>query len=84
MLRFLMLLLLAALVGGLGAAIAGQRRQGCLVNIAIGLVGAALGTYLANILKAPPFIQLLDVPIAWALLGAAIFMAVIGAVARRQ
>ncbi|MDZ7372409.1 MAG: hypothetical protein ONB23_00440 [candidate division KSB1 bacterium] len=84
MLRFLMLLCLAAIVGGIGAAIAGQPRKGCLTNIAIGFVGAALGTYLAEVLHAPTFPRVLDVPIGWAILGAALFMGLMGALAGRR
>ena len=82
MLRFLMLLILAAIVGSIGAAIAGQRRQGCLTNIAIGFVGAAIGTYLASVLRAPVFFVVLGVPVVWAVIGAALFMAVIGALVK--
>ena len=84
MLRLLLILLLAALVGSVGAAIAGQQRKGCLTNIAIGFVGAAIGSYLASALHAPVFLVLFGVPVIWAVIGAALFMAVIGAIVKQK
>jgi uncharacterized membrane protein YeaQ/YmgE (transglycosylase-associated protein family) len=82
--RLLLLLVLAAVIGSVGAAIAGQKRQGCLINIVIGFVGAVIGTWLAAQLHAPVFLVLFGVPVIWAVIGAALFMAVIGAIAGRR
>ncbi|MBP8251391.1 MAG: GlsB/YeaQ/YmgE family stress response membrane protein [Herpetosiphon sp.] len=77
LLGFLILLLVAAICGALGQAIAGYSMGGLLVSIGIGFVGALLGTWLANQLGLP---ELLTVkidnqpfPILWAIIGATIF-----------
>jgi len=44
----LILLLVAAICGAIGKAIAGGTRGGCLVSIAVGFIGALLGTWIAN------------------------------------
>ncbi|MDZ7271239.1 MAG: GlsB/YeaQ/YmgE family stress response membrane protein [candidate division KSB1 bacterium] len=83
LLGFLVLLLVAAVCGSVGAAIAGFSRPGCLANIAIGLIGAVIGSWLANQLHAPPFLVVARIPVFWAVIGAALFMAIIGAISRR-
>ena len=51
--QFLILLLVAGICGSIGQAIAGYSRGGCLVSIALGFIGALLGTYLAHALGLP-------------------------------
>jgi len=75
---FIILVLVAALCGAIGAAIAGFTRTGCLTNIAIGLIGAVIGSWLCFQLRAPEFFVVAGIPIIWAIIGAALFMAVIG------
>ena len=75
---FFILLVVAAVCGSIGAHIAGQPRRGCLVNIAIGFIGAIIGSWLAIQLHMPYFFRLGGIPIIWAILGAALFMAVVG------
>jgi uncharacterized membrane protein YeaQ/YmgE (transglycosylase-associated protein family) len=80
--HFLLLLLVAGLAGSLGQAIAGYSRGGCLVSIALGFIGALLGTWLAGLLGLPSLLVLsIDgqpFPLVWAILGAALFVAVLG------
>ena len=49
----LILLLIAGLCGSLGQAISGYSRGGCLVSIALGFVGALIGSWLATRLGLP-------------------------------
>ena len=76
---FIILLLVAALCGSIGSAIAGYSRTGCLTNIAIGIIGAGIGSWLCYQLRAPELFVIAGFPIIWAIIGAALFMAVIGA-----
>jgi uncharacterized membrane protein YeaQ/YmgE (transglycosylase-associated protein family) len=46
--EWLIYLLVAAVCGGIGAAIIGIRNMGCLTLIAVGLIGAMLGTWLSR------------------------------------
>ncbi len=48
LLQLLLLLLIAGVCGSLGQAIGGYSHGGCLVSIALGFIGALLGTWLAS------------------------------------
>jgi len=78
----LLYLLIAAVAGGIGRAIAGGTRGGCVVSIALGFIGAMLGSWLARELKLPEvFVVQLGsgpaFPFLWAVIGAALFVAVV-------
>lgn len=78
----LILLLIAAVCGALGQAIAGYSVGGCLVSIAVGFLGAVLGMWLAGQLGLPPLfvveVGTYDFPVAWSILGSALLVAVLG------
>jgi uncharacterized membrane protein YeaQ/YmgE (transglycosylase-associated protein family) len=85
--EFLVLLLIAGICGSIGQAIAGFSRGGCLVSIALGFIGALLGTWLAGLLNLPELFTI-DVdgrrfPIIWSIIGSALFVAVIGLLTAR-
>ena len=86
--QFLILLLVAGICGSIGQAIAGYSRGGCLVAIALGFIGALLGTYLAHAAGLPELfaIQIAGkpFPIIWSIIGAALFVAVISLITRRR
>ena len=76
LLGFLLLLLIAAICGAAGQALAGYSLGGCLVSIVIGLVGAYVGMWLAGQFGLPTFL-VLDVggeafPVVWAVFGSAL------------
>lgn len=83
----LVLLVIAAICGAIGKAIAGSSRGGLVVSIALGFVGALLGPWVARLMKLPePF--MLDIgghpfPILWSIIGAALFVAIIHLFSRR-
>jgi uncharacterized membrane protein YeaQ/YmgE (transglycosylase-associated protein family) len=78
----LILLVVAAICGFIGQAISGYRRGGLLVAIALGFIGALLGTWMARGVGLPELfaLQIGDTvfPIIWSIIGAALFMVVIG------
>jgi uncharacterized membrane protein YeaQ/YmgE (transglycosylase-associated protein family) len=82
LLELLVLLLIAAICGGLGQAIAGYRRGGCLVAVALGFIGSLLGRWLAQLLGLPEIFAVHlgghSFPVIWSILGAAVFVAVLG------
>lgn len=83
----LLLFLVAGVVGGLGQTLAGRSRGGCLASVALGFIGALLGGWLARLLGLPE-IFLIQVgpapfPLVWSLIGATLFVALVGFVARR-
>ena len=65
----------------------GYDRGGCLVSIALGFIGALLGSWLAGKLGLPELITLpvgdMKFPIVWSIIGAALFVAVINLISRR-
>lgn len=74
-------LVIAAICGAVGKAIAGEPRGGLVVSIILGLVGAILGPWIAHQLKLPEPIMV-DIGghplgILWAIIGAAILVALI-------
>jgi uncharacterized membrane protein YeaQ/YmgE (transglycosylase-associated protein family) len=85
---FLVLLLVAAIAGALGQAIVGYSAGGCLVSIALGFVGALIGSWLRTELGLPePFpidIQGQSFSLIWAIIGAALFVAVISLISGRR
>lgn len=84
----LILLLVAGVCGALGQAISGFSRGGCLVSIALGFIGAIIGMWLARSFHLPELfaIRIGDTtfPIVWSIIGATIFVAIIGLLTRRR
>ena len=87
-LQFILLLCVAGLAGGIGQALAGYSRGGCLVSIALGFIGALLGSWLAGLLGLPGILVITiggeSFPLIWSILGATLFVAVLGALSRRR
>jgi uncharacterized membrane protein YeaQ/YmgE (transglycosylase-associated protein family) len=83
----LVLLVIAAVCGALGKAIAGGSRGGLIVSIVLGFVGALLGPWVAGLLKLPePFMVTIGgqpFPVLWSIIGAALFVAIIHLFSRR-
>jgi uncharacterized membrane protein YeaQ/YmgE (transglycosylase-associated protein family) len=81
LLGLLVLLLVAAVCGAVGRAIAGGTHGGCLVSIVVGFIGALLGTWIAHQLKLPElFVISIDAhpfPVLWSIIGAALFVALV-------
>lgn len=78
---FLVLLLIAAICGGIGQALAGYDLGGCLVSIVVGFIGAYIGMWLAGRFGLPEFFTL-DIegkpfPVIWAVIGSAIFTLIV-------
>ena len=83
---FLLLLLIAGICGSLGQALGGFSRGGCLVSIALGFIGALLGMWLAEKLGLPEIFVVniggKNFPIIWSIVGATLFVAVLGLIMR--
>lgn len=82
LLQFILFLAVAGLAGGIGQALAGYSRSGCLVSIALGFVGAVLGSWLAGLLGLPSILVVTigsqPFPLVWSILGAALLVALLG------
>ena len=77
----LILLIIAGICGAIGRAIGGGTGGGFFVSIAVGFVGALLGTFIAGHFHLPElFVVAVEgraFPILWSIVGAALFVAVI-------
>jgi uncharacterized membrane protein YeaQ/YmgE (transglycosylase-associated protein family) len=84
----IILLIVAALVGVIGQRIAGSLQGGLLTSIALGFIGAFLGTWCAKQLRLPELFNLqighTTFPIIWSIIGATIFVALLGLLSRRR
>jgi uncharacterized membrane protein YeaQ/YmgE (transglycosylase-associated protein family) len=84
----LLYLVVAAICGAVGKALAGSARGGLLVSIVLGFIGALLGPWVAGKLGLPePFMVNIGghpFPVLWSILGAALFVALIHLISRRR
>jgi uncharacterized membrane protein YeaQ/YmgE (transglycosylase-associated protein family) len=84
----LVLIVIAAVCGALGKAIAGSVRGGLLVSIVLGFIGALLGPWVAGMLKLPEPLMINigghPFPVLWSIIGAALFVAIIHLISRRR
>ena len=75
----IVLIVIAAICGGIGRAIAGGTRGGAVVSIALGFIGALFGPWVAQQLSMSEPLQLQlsgqSFPIVWSIVGAALFVA---------
>jgi uncharacterized membrane protein YeaQ/YmgE (transglycosylase-associated protein family) len=84
--ELLLLLLIAGVCGALAQSIAGYSHGGCLTAIALGFIGALLGTWLSRLAKLPDLFTIpvgnAQFPILWSIIGGALFAAVIAFLTR--
>jgi uncharacterized membrane protein YeaQ/YmgE (transglycosylase-associated protein family) len=84
----LVLIVIAAICGAVGKALAGGARGGLVVAIALGFIGALLGPWVARQLGlAEPFMLRLSgqsFPIVWSIIGAALFVALLHVLSGRR
>ena len=88
LLGFLLLLVVAAIIGTIGQALAGYSVGGCIASIILGFVGAYLGFWLARVFDLPIFFAVQVVgrsfPLIWSIIGAALLTLAIGLFTRRR
>ena len=87
-LQLLLLVLVAAICGAIGQALAGYSLGGCLVSILVGFVGALVGVWLARQLGLPDILSVHigneTFPIVWSIAGSALLALGIGLISRRR
>ena len=85
-LDFVILLIIAAVCGAIGQALAGYSVGGCISSILVGFVGAFLGTWIAGLLGLPEIFAVSvggrAFPIVWSVIGSALFVAVLALLTR--
>jgi uncharacterized membrane protein YeaQ/YmgE (transglycosylase-associated protein family) len=85
-LEFIILLVIAAICGALGQALAGYSLGGLVISIVVGFVGALIGTWLARAVGLPELLMVNvggePFPVIWATIGSAIFAALVALITR--
>ncbi len=86
LMQILILLLIAAICGGVGQSLAGYSLGGCLVSIVVGFIGAYIGMWLGGKLGLPEMLAVnvggKSFPIIWAVIGSALFTLVVALIRR--
>jgi uncharacterized membrane protein YeaQ/YmgE (transglycosylase-associated protein family) len=84
--ELIVLLIVAAIIGAVGQALAGYSAGGCLVSIFVGFIGAWLGKWLAVRLGFPDLFVIsiggVSLPLLWSIVGAALFVLILGLLRR--
>jgi len=84
----IILLIVGGLVGVIAQKLVGYSRGGCLTSIAIGFIGALIGSWAVKQFRLPEIYVLkvgsTSFPIVWAIIGAAVFVGVLGLLTRRR
>ena len=82
LMELLVLLIIAAICGSIGQAIAGFDLGGCLVNIVVGFIGAYIGLWISRKLGWPEMLNIKvgkeNFPIIWAVIGSVVFTLIVG------
>ena len=75
--QLLVLLIIAAICGGIGQSLAGYNLGGCLVSIVVGFIGAYIGMWMAGKFGLPELLEIKiggkTFPIIWSVIGSAVF-----------
>ncbi len=84
----IVLIVIAAICGAVGKALAGGSQGGLVASIALGFIGALLGPWVAHQLNlSEPFVLHLSgqsFPILWSIIGAALFVALLHLISGRR
>ena len=87
-LEIIILLIIAGISGAIGQALTGFSSGGCFLSIAVGFIGALIGTWIAHKMDLPEIfvINVGDVtfPVVWSILGAVVFTAILGLLSPRR
>lgn len=82
----IVLLVIAAIAGSIGQALAGYSLGGCLVSTVVGFIGAFLGLWLARQFGLPEFYTITvggeTFPVIWSIIGSFILALTVGLLTR--
>jgi|SRR5882724_1647018 len=84
--QLLVLLIIAAVCGGVGQSLAGYDLGGCLVSIVVGFIGAYIGMWMAGKFGLPELLAIKiggkTFPIIWSVIGSAVFTLIVALIRR--
>ncbi|HVO72776.1 MAG TPA: GlsB/YeaQ/YmgE family stress response membrane protein [Ignavibacteriaceae bacterium] len=88
LLDLLILLIIAGICGSIAQALVGFSRGGCFLSIAVGFIGALLGSWLAKKFGFPEFFVIniggTSFPVIWSIIGAVIFVGMLSLLTPRR
>jgi uncharacterized membrane protein YeaQ/YmgE (transglycosylase-associated protein family) len=86
LIEIIVLLVIAAICGGIGQSLAGYDLGGCLVSIVVGFIGAYIGMWMAGEFGLPEIFAInvggKTFPIIWAIIGSAVFTLIVALIRR--
>ena len=86
--NLILLLIVAGVAGAIGQWLAGYSSGGLITSIALGFIGAFLGTWIAQQFHLPELFTLhighTNFALIWAIIGAALFVALLALMKRRR
>ena len=86
--NLIILLIIGGLAGMIGERLAGYSHLGCIASIALGFIGAMIGSWAVRQFDLPMIFSIeigqVNFPIVWAIIGAAILVAILGLARRRR
>lgn len=84
--ELIVLLIIAAICGGIGQSLAGYDLGGCLVSIVVGFIGAYIGMWMAGKFGLPEIFAVniggKTFPIIWAIIGSAVLTFIVALIRR--
>jgi uncharacterized membrane protein YeaQ/YmgE (transglycosylase-associated protein family) len=89
LIEFVLLLLVAGIIGALGQALGGYSAPGCAMSIVIGFVGAFIGRWLQHLLGLPTWLTVdlgnhVKFPVIWSVIGAALLVVILRLIMGRR
>jgi uncharacterized membrane protein YeaQ/YmgE (transglycosylase-associated protein family) len=88
LLDLIILLIIAGICGSIAQALVGFSRGGCFLSIAVGFIGALLGSWLAKQFGFPDFFVIeiggTSYPVIWSIIGAVIFVGILNLLTPRR
>lgn len=86
--ELVILFVVAFVIGLIAQLIVGFDRKGCLVTVAIGFIGAVLGSFLVSSFNLPelfaPTIGSKQIPLVWGIIGAVVFILIVSLILGRR
>ncbi len=84
LLDLICVVIIAFVCGAIAQSLAGGSRGGCLVTMALGFVGALIGSWLGKNLGLPKLIEINGFPVVWSIMGGALFSALLSWLNRKK
>ncbi len=82
LIEFIVFVVVAGLCAAVAGSVLGVRAGGILAAIAVGFIGAFVGTWLARQLALPELIVIQGIPVVWTIVGSVVVLALVALLRR--